>query len=107
MSVTMADVLILTNPWKNMMKAEVVLGMNVRLARSGESHASRSRATTSIFIDGQHAIFSVETIAHIAHTALGGGITPGRVRSVDDENVQVPLDNGVMGIVYPDAQYCC
>jgi len=75
----MADTPILSNPLKEMMKAgKVALGMNVRLARSGD-------------------------IARIAHTALGCGITPlVRVRSVDDQDVQVLLDNGVMGIVYPD-----
>jgi len=42
-----------------------------------------------LFIDGQHAIFTRESIAHIAHTALGCGITPlARVRSVDDQDVE-------------------
>ena len=64
---------------------------------------AKSSGHDFIFIDGQHAVFTLETIAHIAHTALGCGITPiVRVRSVDDQDVQVLLDNGVMGIVYPD-----
>jgi 2-keto-3-deoxy-L-rhamnonate aldolase RhmA len=42
-----------------------------------------------LFIDGQHAIFTRESIAHIAHTALGCGITPlARVHSVDDQDVE-------------------
>jgi staphyloferrin B biosynthesis citrate synthase len=101
----MADAPILTNPLKEMMKAgRVALGMNVRLARSGDiARIAKSTGHDFIFIDGQHAIFSLETIAHIAHTALGCGITPlARVKSVDDQDVQVLLDNGVMGIVYPD-----
>ena len=101
----MADAPILTNPLKEMMKAgKVALGMNVRLARSGDiARIAKSCGHDFIFIDGQHAIFTRETIAHIAHTALGCGITPiARVRSVDDQDVQVLLDNGVMGIVYPD-----
>ena len=101
----MADAPILTNPLKQMMKAgKVALGMNVRLARSGDiARIAKSSGHDFIFIDGQHAIFSLETIAHIAHTALGCGITPlARVKSVDDQDVQVLLDNGVMGIVYPD-----
>ena len=101
----MADKAILTNPLKEMMKAgKVALGMNVRLARSGDiARIAKSSGHDFIFIDGQHAIFTLETIAHIAHTALGCGITPlARVKSVDDQDVQVLLDNGVMGIVYPD-----
>ena len=101
----MADAAILSNPLKDMMKAgKVALGMNVRLARSGDiARIAKSCGHDFIFIDGQHAIFTLETIAHIAHTALGCGITPlARVRSVDDQDVQVLLDNGVMGIVYPD-----
>ena len=74
----MADTPILTNPLKEMMKAgKVALGMNVRLARSGDiARIAKSSGHDFIFIDGQHAIFTLETIAHIAHTALGCGITP-------------------------------
>src|SRR5256885_3288006 len=94
----MADTVILSNPLKDMMKAgKVALGMNVRLARSGDiARIAKSCGHDFIFIDGQHAIFTRETIAHIASTALGCGITPlARVRSVDDQDVQVLLDNGV------------
>jgi 2-keto-3-deoxy-L-rhamnonate aldolase RhmA len=101
----MADAPILSNPLKEMMKAgKVALGMNVRLARSGEiARIAKSSGHDFVFIDGQHAIFNLETITHIAQTALACGITPiARVRSVDDQDVQLLLDNGVMGIVYPD-----
>jgi staphyloferrin B biosynthesis citrate synthase len=104
----MAETPILSNPLKEMMKAgKVALGMNVRLARSGDiARIAKSSGHDFIFIDGQHAIFTLETIAHIAHTALGCGITPlARVRSVDDQDVQVLLDDGVMGIVYPDVNF--
>ena len=74
----MADAPILSNPLKEMMKAgKVALGMNVRLARSGDiARIAKSSGHDFIFIDGQHAIFNLETITHIAHTALGCGITP-------------------------------
>ena len=74
----MPDTPILTNPLKEMMKAgKVALGMNVRLARSGDiARIAKTCGHDFIFIDGQHAIFTRETIAHIAHTALGCGITP-------------------------------
>jgi 2-keto-3-deoxy-L-rhamnonate aldolase RhmA len=101
---TMADAAV-SNSLKTMMQAgKVALGMNVRLARSGDiARIAKTTGHDFIFIDGQHAIFTLETIAHIAQAALGCGITPlVRVRSVDDQDVQVLLDNGVMGIVYPD-----
>src|SRR5436305_13682056 len=99
----MADAPILTNPLKQLMKAgRVALGMNVRLARSGDiARIAKSTGHDFIFIDGQHAIFSLETIAHIAHTALGCGIPPlVRVKSVDDQDVQVRLAHRAMALVY-------
>ena len=64
----------------------VSLGMIVRLARSGEiARIAKTTGHDFIFIDGQHALFSVETIGHIAQTALAIGVAPlVRVRSCDD-----------------------
>ena len=95
----------LENPvLKRMRAGDVAMGMNVRLARSGD--IARLAATTGhdfVFIDGQHAIFNVETIAHIAQAALGCGIAPlARVLGVDDLNTPLLLDNGVTGIIFPD-----
>jgi 2-keto-3-deoxy-L-rhamnonate aldolase RhmA len=54
-------------------------------------------------MDAQHSLFSPETVGHIAQVALGCGIAPFvRVRSVDDPNTSLYLDNGVTGIVFPD-----
>ena len=63
----------LKNPVIERMPAgDVSLGMIVRLARSGEiSRIAKSTGHDFIFIDGQHALFSVETIGHIAQAALG------------------------------------
>src|SRR5258705_10645260 len=100
----MADKPILSNPLKDMMKAgKVALGMNVRLARSGDiARIAKSCGHDFIFIDGQHAIFTRETIAHIPPTALCCGITPlALVRSVDDQDVQVLLDNAGKAAGYP------
>ena len=56
-----------------------------------------------MFIDAQHSIFSVETIGHIAQAALACGIAPlVRVRSCEDPDIPLLLDNGVTGIVFPD-----
>ena len=80
------------------------LGMIVRLARSGEiARVAKSTGHDFIFIDGQHALFSIETIGHIAQAALGIGVAPlVRVRSCDDPATPVILDNGATGIIFPD-----
>jgi 2-keto-3-deoxy-L-rhamnonate aldolase RhmA len=93
------------NTLKELFKAnKVALGMNVRLARSGDiARIAKTTGHDFVFIDTQHSIFSVESIAHIANVALAIGIAPlVRVRSVDDPDTQVLLDNGVTGIVFPD-----
>jgi 2-keto-3-deoxy-L-rhamnonate aldolase RhmA len=93
------------NPLKELFKAnKVALGMLVRLARSGDiARIAKTTGHDFVMVDTQHAVFSVESIAHIANVALAVGVAPVvRVRSVDDPDVQVLLDNGVTGIVYPD-----
>jgi staphyloferrin B biosynthesis citrate synthase len=95
----------LTNPVKERMRAgDVSLGMAVRLGRSAEiARIAKATGHDFIFIDMQHSIFNIESIVHIAQTALAIGIAPlVRVRSIDDPDVSVLLDNGVTGIVYPD-----
>src|ERR1700686_248709 len=95
----------LTNPIKHQMQAGgVALGMPVRLGRSGDiARIAKATGHDFIFIDGQHSLFHLETIGHIARTALACGIAPlVRVRGIDDADVSLLLDNGVMGIVYPD-----
>ena len=93
------------NTLKELFKAgKVALGMNVRLGRSGDiARIAKTTGHDFIFIDAQHSIFTVETIGHIAQVALAIGIAPlVRVRSCDDPDTQVLLDNGVTGIVFPD-----
>jgi staphyloferrin B biosynthesis citrate synthase len=93
------------NPLKTMMRAgRVALGMNVRLARSGDiARIAKTSGHDFLFVDAQHSLFNRETIGHIAQAALGCGIAPlVRVRSCDDPDVSVLLDNGVTGIVFPD-----
>ncbi len=96
---------ILSNPCKERMRAGgVSLGMIVRLARSGDvARVAKTTGHDFIFIDGQHALFSIETIGHIAQTALAIGVAPlVRVRSCDDPSTSLILDNGATGIVFPD-----
>jgi len=99
------DPAVLPNPALDRMRAgDVALGMLVRLGRSGDiARIARSTGHDFIFIDMQHAIFSLETVAHIAQAALGCGVTPiVRVPSVDDPNLGALLDAGVTGIVVPE-----
>lgn len=95
----------LTNPVKERMQAgEAALGLSVRLARSPDiARIAKATGHDFLFIDVQHSIFNLETIIGIAHTALAIGVAPVvRVRSVDDPDVSLLLDNGVSGIVFPD-----
>ena len=101
----MSNALSIPNPAKELLRAgKVALGMNVRLARSGDiARIAKTTGHDFIFIDAQHSLYDVETIGHIAQAALGVGISPlVRVRSCDDPDTQVLLDNGVTGIVFPD-----
>src|SRR5262245_53391117 len=95
----------LTNPARERMRAgDVALGMSIRFGQSGD--IARIAKTTDhdfLFLDAQHAVFDAPTIREIAQTALAIGIAPlVRVRGLDDPDVAVLLDNGVMGIVFPE-----
>jgi 2-keto-3-deoxy-L-rhamnonate aldolase RhmA len=101
----MSSDLAYTNPALDRMRAgEVALGMIVRLGRTGDiARIAKSSGHDFIFIDGQHALYDLETVNAIAQTALGIGITPlVRVRSADDPDMPVLLDNCAGGIVVPD-----
>jgi 2-keto-3-deoxy-L-rhamnonate aldolase RhmA len=93
------------NPAKERMrKGDVALGMIVRAARTPDiARIAKTSGHDFLFLDAQHALFSVETIGGIAQAALGCGVTTlVRSRSVEDPDVPRILDNGVMGIVFPD-----
>jgi 2-keto-3-deoxy-L-rhamnonate aldolase RhmA len=101
----MADAPLMKNAVKELFKADkVALGMIARVARSGDiARIAKTTGHDFVFVDGQHALYSVETSGHIAQAALGCGVVPmARVRSCDDPDTQVLLDNGIMGIVFPD-----
>ncbi len=93
------------NPVKELLKAgKVALGMNVRVVKSGDiARIAKTTGHDFIFIDLQHSLFNIESVGHIAQVALSIGVAPlVRVRSVDDPDTSTLLDNGVMGIVFPD-----
>ena len=95
----------LINPVMRRMKEdELAIGMVIRLSRSGDvARIAKSSGHDFLFIDTQHAIFSLETIGHIAQVALGCGVaTLVRARSCRDPDVALLLDCGATGIVFPD-----
>ena len=101
----MANPVSIPNPVMDRMRAgQPALGMTVRLGHSGDIvRIAKATGHDFVFIDVQHSLFNLETIGHMAQVALGCGIAAQvRVRSVDDPNVSVYLDNGVTGIVFPD-----
>lgn len=89
-----------------MLAGEVALGITARLSRSGEiARIARGSGHDFVRIDCQHAIYDLETIGHIAQTALACGMgCVVRVRGVDDPDVGRLLDAGVNGIVFPDVE---
>jgi 2-keto-3-deoxy-L-rhamnonate aldolase RhmA len=93
------------NPLRVAMRAgEPVFGMNIRLSRSPDiARVARASGHHFLFIDAQHAVFNPETIATLCAAATALGVVPlVRVRSVDDPDVPLLLDNGAGGIVFPD-----
>ncbi len=101
----MSNSAFIPNPVMERMRAgEPALGMLVRMGRTGELvRVAKSSGHDFLFIDTQHSLFNPETIGDMAHTALGCGIAAMvRVRSVNDSNVSLYLDNGITGIIFPD-----
>jgi 2-keto-3-deoxy-L-rhamnonate aldolase RhmA len=93
------------NPIKERMASgQLALGMVIRLSRSGDiARIAKTSGHDFLFIDTQHAIFSLETISEIANTALGCGVAPlVRVRSCRDPDMSLLLDCGATGIIVPD-----
>ena len=93
---------LMKNAVKEMMKeGKVALGMIARVARSGDiARIAKTSGHDFVFVDGQHALYSVETTGHIAQAALGCGVVPmARVRSCDDpqrtrtRSEEVPSDS--------------
>ena len=83
---------------------EVALGINVRLAWAGEiARIARATGHDFIYIDAQHGVLNVESIALMIQGALLAGVAPVvRVRSSTDPDISRHLDAGALGIVVPD-----
>ena len=85
----MSNPVSIPNPVMDRMRAgQAALGMTVRMGRSGDIvRIAKASGHDFIFIDVQHSLYNLEMV---------------RVRSVDDPNVSLYLDNGVTGIIFPD-----
>jgi 2-keto-3-deoxy-L-rhamnonate aldolase RhmA len=93
------------NPLRaRMREGRAVLGLSVRISRAPDiARVARGTGHDFLFIDAQHSVFNPETIATLCHAASAIGVVPlVRVRSVEDPDVALLLDNGAGGIVFPD-----
>ena len=84
-------------PMKDKLTAgELVLCMNLRLARSVDiAMVAKAGGYDALYVDMQHAPYSIETTATICSAALGIGITPlVRVPSHDAQWMSRVLDGG-------------
>lgn len=87
-------------------RGEVAFGINVRLAWSGEiARIARTTGHDFLYIDAQHGVLNVESIALMIQSALLCGIAPFvRVRGAQDPDISRHLDAGALGIVVPDVE---
>jgi 2-keto-3-deoxy-L-rhamnonate aldolase RhmA len=83
---------------------ELVLCMNLRLARSVDiAMVAKAGGYDALYVDMQHAPYSIETTATICAAALGSGITPlVRVPNHDAQWMSRVLDGGAQGVILPD-----
>ena len=83
---------------------ELVLCINLRLARSVDiAMVAKAGGYDALYVDMQHAPYSIETTSTICAAALGIGITPlVRVPSHDPQWMSRVLDGGAHGVILPD-----
>jgi 2-keto-3-deoxy-L-rhamnonate aldolase RhmA len=84
-------------------RGEVVASMTVRLTRGVEiARMAKTAGFDMIYVDLEHASFSLDTTGQICLAALSAGVTPMvRVPANTPEYIQRVLDNGALGIVAP------
>src|ERR1700676_2579698 len=85
-------------------RGELVLCMNLRLARSVDiAMVAKAGGYDALYVDMQHAPYSIETTSTICAAAIGIGITPlVRVPSHDPQWMSRVLDGGAQGVILPD-----
>ncbi len=89
---------------QRMQRGEAALGLIVHLGRSAEiARVAKVTDHDFVFVDMQHAIFSLETVSHIIQAANALNIAPlVRLPSVDDLNAATLLDAGAGGLIFPN-----
>src|SRR5215470_14963659 len=85
---------------------ELVLCMNLRLARTVDiAMVAKAGGYEALYVDMQHAPYSIDTTSTICSSALGIGITPlVRVPSHDGQWMSRVLDGGAQGVIVPDVE---
>src|ERR1700752_972705 len=85
-------------------RGEVVASMTVRLIRGIEiARIAKTAGFDSLYVDLEHASFSLDTTGQICIAALEAGITP-LVRVPGVGQVSRVLDGGALGIIAPHVQ---
>jgi 4-hydroxy-2-oxoheptanedioate aldolase len=85
---------------------ELVLCMNLRLARTVDiAMVAKAGGYDALYVDMQHAPYSIDTTATICAASLGVGITPlVRVPGHGGEWMSRVLDGGAQGVIVPDVE---
>jgi 4-hydroxy-2-oxoheptanedioate aldolase len=103
MPVEIGDIL-RNNVKDKLLRGEVVSSMTVRLVRGIEiARIAKTAGFDSLYVDMEHASFSLETTGQICMAALAAGVTP-LVRVPGVAEVQHALDAGALGIIAPHVQ---
>jgi 4-hydroxy-2-oxoheptanedioate aldolase len=91
------------NVKEKLARGEVVASMTVRLVRGIEiARIARSAGFDMLYIDLEHAAFSLETTSQICIAALEAGVAPFvRVPANTPEYISRVLDGGALGIIAP------
>jgi 4-hydroxy-2-oxoheptanedioate aldolase len=85
-------------------RGEAVASMTVRLVRGVEiARIAKTAGFDSLYVDLEHASFSLETTSQICIAALEAGITP-LVRVPGVAEVSRVLDGGALGVIAPHVQ---
>ncbi|HEX8809655.1 MAG TPA: aldolase/citrate lyase family protein [Xanthobacteraceae bacterium] len=85
-------------------RGEVVASMTVRLIRGVEiARIAKTAGFDSLYVDLEHASFSLDTTGQICIAALEAGITP-LVRVPGIAAVSRVLDGGALGVIAPHVQ---
>ena len=92
------------NVKEKLARDEVVASMTVRLTRSVEiARIAKTAGFDSLYVDLEHASFSLDTTGQICIAALEAGITP-LVRVPGIAEVSRVLDGGALGVIAPHVQ---